>query len=604
MVAGRATLNDFTVVQLLERAESLVGTGADAGVFAQALLAEFSRAIGQKNVALWRCGIDDTPNLVAQVGVAQAGPKTTEPSEDAIAATRLGQLTSFSSPDHGPGLLIGSELISGTHVILQAAIEPAEIPKASLQEIIDILAELHRRTLLQTSLDRSQRFGTVVGFLTTLHADLNPRRVLNVFATDAVPLLNAQRIFVARRFGRRWSVQSATAVDRPNPRADDVRIAAGRFRDAANGVTDTSLVDESSSQLANDDCVKPVGDDWKAARYAVLIESESAVDEKTVDLIVHHLGLSLENCRRAHEATLVGRMKRLPATLLRPSSFVWIAALAGAAGWLWFGQAELAIEAYGQAVPVKRAIVFAPEEGVITDVLFGDESHVTEGTALCVLRNDDLGIALERLQGELATSLARLAALETQRGTRDRTQAAAVSAEREELRIAIESLEKQKTIVQRQIATLTVPAPIGGKIFVDGLPKEWIGRPVQRGQALAEIADAKGEWELRLRVPEREVRHVLHAMNAGKERPRVSFILETATERPQETVLAEVDAEVRVDELGELSTTAVAPFGDLALAADKRPGAGVVASIHCGQHRAGYVYLRRVIEFVQRQPWF
>lgn len=600
MVAERATMNDFTVVQLLERAESLVGAGADAGVFAQALLAEFSRAIGQKGVALWRCGVDDTPNLVAQVG-----PKAAEPSEDAIAATRLGQLTSCPSPDEGPGLLIGSELVSGTHVILQAAIEPAEIPKASLQEVIDILAELHRRTLLQTSLDRSQRFGSVVGFLTTLHADLSPRRVLNVFATDAAPLLSAKRIFVARRFGRRWSVQSATAVDRPNPRADDVRIAAGRFRDAANGdATDTSMADESSSQLANDDCVKPVGDDWKTARYAVLIESESAVDEKTVDLIVHHLGLSLENCRRAHEATLVGRMKRLPATLLRPSSFVWIAALAGAAGWLWFGQAELAIEAYGQAVPVKRAIVFAPEDGLITDVLFGDESNVTEGTALCVLRNDDLGIALERLQGEMATSFARLAALETQRGTRDRTQAAAVSAEREELRIAIESLEKQKAIVQRQIATLTVSAPIGGKIFVDGLPKEWIGRPVQRGQALAEIADAKGEWELRLRVPEREVRHVLHAMDTGEERPRVSFILETATDRPQETELAEIDAEVRVDELGELSTTAVAPFGDLALAADKRPGAGVVASIHCGKHRAGYVYLRRVIEFVQRQPWF
>lgn len=571
-------------------------------------MAVLSRDLGGVYVAAWRAGEAEPATLWAEAGQPQ-----TRPSDEELAAAAFGQLTPVSADGvKQQGRLLGSELVPGASLVLQIMSGGSDVPRSLWVELVDVLAELHRRTLLSQTLGRSGRFTRVMELVTALHDDLDQSRILNVFATDAVPVLAAQRIFIARRRGRRWAIAAATGVTAVNPRADDVRHAVERVREAARNShtpleADSNAADADTNQHSDEqhDVVLPIAIDrsWRRARHAVLVESDTALDKPTVELLTHHLEQALRNARQADQATLFGRLKRLPSTIFRPTSLTMLALLGACVAWLWFGTAELKIDVYGEALPEIRKSIFAPEDGVLSDFRFGSESSVNRDDVLCVLDNDGLELERERLSGELATSLAKLTALNTLRGTGDRLQAASVSAEREELRLRIESLREQLALVQQQLASLEVAIPLTGQVAIEGRPEEWIGRPVRRGQYLAEVSDVTGPWEIRLRIPERDIRHVLAATGATSP-PPVTFVLETDTETRVETTLGTIEASTDVDAYGELSTIAVAAFPEEALNADARPGAGVIASIRCGPHRAGFVYLRRLIETIQRHVWF
>ena len=84
--------------------------------------------------------------------------------------------------------------------------------------------------------------------------------------------------------------------------------------------------------------------------------------------------------------------------------------------------------------------------------------------------------------------------------------------------------------------------------------------------------------------------------------PNVTFSLKTSPEAIRQTSLVTLGASTDVDHNGELSTLAIADLTDVELN-NERPGAGVVARIHCGKRSIAFVWFRQVIEFVQRHTW-
>ena len=125
---------------------------------------------------------------------------------------------------------------------------------------------------------------------------------------------------------------------------------------------------------------------------------------------------------------------------------------------------------------------------------------------------------------------------------------------------------------------------------------------MQRGQYLFEVADPKSGWQLDLRVPEADARHVLNAIAGSDTNLPVSFALETSPETFRQTHLQSLAASTELDAAGTLSTLAVAQVDGEGFQ-DQRPGSGVVAYISCGRFSAGYVWFRKMIEFVQRNTW-
>ena len=290
--------------------------------------------------------------------------------------------------------------------------------------------------------------------------------------------------------------------------------------------------------------------------------------------------------------------------MLRPHSLFPVIAVCAVAASLFLVKQELRIEAYGELVPADRLFVFAPEDGTIESVNINDGAAVVPNTELCVLSNDNLQVQFEGLHGELSATTARLVAIEALKGRPSSTgQDGLLSAEQLELQERLASLRKQVAIMQQRLGTLTMKSRMNGRVYGDRLRELLTHRPVQRGQFLFEIADPHSLWQLELHVPELDIRHVLNASDQTKGRlPAVSYALETSPEITRKAQLTSVASSTELQTDGKLSTLVVVDVGEEGFSSE-RPGTGVVAYIQCGQHRLGYVWFRKIIEFVQRNAW-
>lgn len=295
-------------------------------------------------------------------------------------------------------------------------------------------------------------------------------------------------------------------------------------------------------------------------------------------------------------------LRRLPQTIRSRRLLAAVGLTTIVSSGLMFAQMDLQIEASGKLVPSARVFVFAPEDGVITDVFVEDGATVANKAPLCVLRNEDLEIQLETIEGEVASTHARLAALESLRGDRSLTQSGMLSVEQAELKERLSSLESQSEILQQRMARLAMTATMAGQVYGDRLQELLKGRPVQRGQYLFELADPSSGWQIDLRIPEVEVRHVIHGQAESPDPLSISITVETDPEKRIATSLTRLSASTEVDDYGQLSVLATAIPGKADIS-NPRPGAGVIGRISCGKRSAGYVLFRRIIESVQRRWW-
>jgi hypothetical protein len=131
-----------------------------------------------------------------------------------------------------------------------------------------------------------------------------------------------------------------------------------------------------------------------------------------------------------------------------------------------------------------------------------------------------------------------------------------------------------------------------------------LGRPVNRGDSLLEIADPTGDWELEVYMPEYRMGHIASAKSRSQEKLLVTFFMATNPEKELEGRVEEIDtsAEVRGEE-GNTVLVRVS-FDQKALRAindDPKIGATATAKIHCGQRAIGYVFFHDLIDFVRRQ---
>jgi multidrug efflux pump subunit AcrA (membrane-fusion protein) len=252
-------------------------------------------------------------------------------------------------------------------------------------------------------------------------------------------------------------------------------------------------------------------------------------------------------------------------------------------------------------LPQRRQHAFAPSDGIVIELPHGDGDAVKAGQSLANLHSPTLDIEESELVGKMRTVQEDLVAAETaslrneldQSSSQPRGQLTArVLQLKEELR----GLEEQLRIVRQQQAALAVKSPLDGIVVTWDPQRQLAGRPVKRGDTLLTVADVGGPWELSLEVSDRRAGHVLAARNGGQQIP-VSFQLGTepgkvgrgivASIAPATELSAESEPVMRVTV--ELSQTP----------ASLRPGATVVARIHCGRRSLGYVWLHEIWEAIR-----
>lgn len=509
-----------------------------------------------------------------------------------------------------------------------------------LSVVCELVTDFHRNRLVRTFQHRMERFGRFEHFVQQIHATLELKPTAYHIANEGRPLIGCDRLSVAAVRGSRCQVLAVSGVDSVNRRANVVRRlerlskAAAAFGEPLWHPHQTDDLPPQIEVLLHEYldvahvralAIIPVRapDAEPSAKPrpvigALIVEQfHSVFDDRlreTISAVLGHAGaalgsaVELENVpmlrlwRALGKAGWLLRVQQLPKTLLG------LLAVAGVVTALATVPADFDIQAPGELRPLASREIFAPYDGVVDDLPVKHGSHVRSGQALVQIRSPQLDFQFERVLGELATVKKRLAAVEAERLQSDgrqtddqRRRYGQVTAEEEEIRESISSLEKQQAVLEEQRSKLKVASPIDGQVLTWDLQQLLEARPVARGQILMTVADPRGPWGLELHVPDHRVAHVLEARRRIGPDLDVSFVLASSPDAKLRGKLDRVGIRTEVAEKEDAFVLAAVTV-DRDQIPELIPGATVAAKIHCGRRPVGYVWLRDLIEAVQM--WF
>jgi multidrug efflux pump subunit AcrA (membrane-fusion protein) len=275
------------------------------------------------------------------------------------------------------------------------------------------------------------------------------------------------------------------------------------------------------------------------------------------------------------------------------------------------------LQSNGTLQPTMRREVFANIDGRVERILVKHGEQVHKGQLLAEMRNTDLEVQYEDVTGQRAAAQEQLLAVhraiydEGKRMPIDERNR--LEGQRAELKQKLMSLDSQIALLKSKLEKLKVVAPTDGEMVTWDVDTLLGGeRPVQQGQVLMSVAQTNGNWELELRMPEDRAGHLAAAWKELEDRNREQGTDDKLAVTYRLATNPGVDHEGRVTKIHEVAevfgedgnTVLVKVEIDHTDLDYKRPGADVMAKIHCGYRSMGYVWLHDVIAFIQSRILF
>ncbi len=264
--------------------------------------------------------------------------------------------------------------------------------------------------------------------------------------------------------------------------------------------------------------------------------------------------------------------------------------------------------------------MFAPADGIVDELAVDHGTAVEQGAHLGRLRRPQLDFESTRVAGELQTAQKRLDAIQNSllAGGRDAPNTPEklnqLTAEQEETKAQLASLKKQQQILAAERAELELRSPLAGFVLTWNVQELLSARPVIRGQTLLTVADLAGPWVVELNVPDDRIGHVVAAEEAANtanpaDKLPATFLLATEPGVSHKGEVEKIALTADTDKTAEKSSGSTVlvtlAFDRSAIPADQlRPGATVVAKIHCGRRSLGYVWLHELWETIQEHVLF
>jgi multidrug efflux pump subunit AcrA (membrane-fusion protein) len=504
-----------------------------------------------------------------------------------------------------------------------------------LGALCELVADFHRSRRLRTLAHRAERFAQFEQFTERVHRSLDLTTTAYEIANEGRRLIGCDRVSVTVLRGSKCRLLATSGADTVNRRANAVRHLE-RLSQAVAAVGEplwypgaddlppeieeplAAYVDQSHARAL---AVLPLrvphreepAEEPEVVGTLVVEQFGGELDEPlraTAEAVLGHTALALAHAAEIHGAPLSRLVRALGKAgwlvgvkHVRKSVIVPVGLLAAVIA-LAVVPANFEIEARGALQPLARRDVFAPVDGVVGDLEVDHAEPVGADQVLLVIRKPELDFEFQRVWGELQTARKQLAATEAERlqnprETSDqRRRHSELTAEEEELRERVASLEQQYAILEAEQSELTVRSPIEGEVLTWNLRQLLAARPVVRGQVLMTVADVEGPWVLELRVPDDRVAHVLAAQKAMGKDLDVSFLLAADPGVRRRGKVERVGARTEVDESGDafvLTTVRI----DRDRSSQLVPGTTVRAKIDCGRRSLGYVWFHDVWEGIQ-----
>ncbi|HEY2839716.1 MAG TPA: HlyD family efflux transporter periplasmic adaptor subunit [Pirellulales bacterium] len=540
---------------------------------------------------------------------------------------------------------------------------PAELPTAPeaylrlMSAVAELAADFYQRRQLRELRDRSQSWRQYENFTQAAHSDLDLKRTAYTVANDGRALVGADRVSVAWQHGRGVRLIATSGVDAVDRRAASVKLlerliqavlAVGEplSHPDASGLLPPQLeqaldayLDESHARRVSiiplrqpltaeeTRAVVEIGGDAKTlvdfdrpTIGALVIEdfNAPAADDPREELIAAvtaHATIALANAASFQSVPLarmwrtLGMARGLTRGRQLFKTLLVVGTLAAAVAALVFFPMDFTVEGRGELLPERRRDIFAPTDGVIEKILVEHGDQVTAGQTLLILRRPQLDFEMTRVLGEMQTARKRLDGLAATRlggtaaATENREQFHQRTAEEEEVKELLKSLEKQLALLKQQAEELTIRSPIDGQVLTWDVSQLLESRPVERGRALLRVDDLNGPWELKLRVPDEDIGFVLEQRQGNDESLDVSFMLATDPDQTHTAKVRDVAMNTdTVDEHGpQVTMTATLDRNEIPRL---RPGADVIANVHCGRRSLGFVLFHDIWNAIQTRLLF
>lgn len=518
----------------------------------------------------------------------------------------------------------------------------AKVPAAAhhgFLQYIEAIAEIAAR--FEYELDRrylAERHGEVRGIeqlVLAIHRDWDLSRVAYAIANEGRTFLNCDRLCVAVRRGRRFAVLAVSGADVVQRRSrvitqmeslvdavaktGETLIADGGVSELPRQIADplSDYVDVTATKSVVVVPLKEMHNEDHAGRPIAALLAEHFTEKHTgqflakLSTLSDHAAIALERGLRLREAPLArlllaaGPMwARLGwQTAFRTGMATLLVGVAVAV--LSLVPASLQITVHGEVQPVAKSGVFASADGIVENVIVREDATVEQGQIIATLTSKDLDLELQRVSGELATATERLGALDAERlqartgSAATRRETSRLSADELTLKKQIENLRLQLKIIQDQVTALKLTSPLAGQVLTENVDL-LIGRPVQRGQRLLEVANLSGPWKLRFLVPDRRAGHVLRALDKQPMGLAIRFVMANRPEQEHLGTTTHVGLAALIEE-GDTPVVPLEATFDRDTVSSLRPGATVVGKIDCGQKPLGFVWFHEVWEEIRRR---
>lgn len=374
------------------------------------------------------------------------------------------------------------------------------------------------------------------------------------------------------------------------PSTDPNDLAAVvRDRNAKAGKVVGVLIIEGMRRALTKEEIQP---QWEAVEQIVVHAVANARQHAGIFLMPLWTGLGhVADLFRGHH-----RNKAIAATL----------AMVGIISALTLIQSDLKLRCNGVIQPEHRSRVYAEVEGVVDELLVREREWVKQGQTLLRLKNPKIDADLAAVEGELREAEEHLRTMKLQRMLGDFST--------EELRqknvrdtaglmASVDKLQTRARLLSEQQAQLTITSPVAGQVITWDIPRRLGSRPVQPGQRLLTVADAKGPWELELKMPDKRSGYLRDAISKSENHSLdTTYVLASHPTQVHEGVVRDVSRSTEVDqEEGNI----VRVYVDLKhppqeTGAETRPGTEVIAHVHAGQASLGYCKLYELIDWVNR----
>src|SRR5262249_10483410 len=164
--------------------------------------------------------------------------------------------------------------------------------------------------------------------------------------------------------------------------------------------------------------------------------------------------------------------------------------------------------------------------GKVGEILVEHGDRVHKGDPVVRLDSPELRKQLAEKQAELGEAQSQVSRLTRQVNKARSDERFQLLAQLDEAEIKAKGAREQIDIIQEQLDSMEITAPLDGIVTTWEVRKKLAGLPVEIGKDLVEIASTDGEWVLEVDVPDDDMEPILEAraklqteIKAGKRKP-------------------------------------------------------------------------------------